>query len=326
MIPGTAPTRRLVLGAAAASLLPSVAPAQEPGRTYRVGGLITQPREVPHYVAFFDELRRFGFIEGKNLEVRGFGLRVDQYAALAAELVKAPVDAILATGDTAIRVAQRATPSIPILAVADDMVGSGLVRSMARPEGNTTGISLLATELNGKRQEILIEMLPEARRIAALADPSTATAQQLQALQDAARARGLDLTVHRITKPEEIAGAIDAAKRAGADALNVLASPLLNTHVKLILERVAALRLPAIYQWAEIGEQGGLAGYGPSIVQLWRDVFSRQLVRLLQGAKIVDVPIEQPTRFELVINLRTARAIGLNIPQSILARADRVIE
>jgi putative ABC transport system substrate-binding protein len=312
----------------AALLLPRAARAQEPGRTYRLGHLAQSPRDAWQNVALFDELRRLGFIEGQNLTIdpRGYGLRAEQFSEVAAELVKAQVDIVLAGGDAAIRAAQQATATIPILAIADDMVGSGLVASMGRPGGNTTGISLLATELDGKRQELLVEIAPGARRIAALADPNTAADRQLQALQDAARARGIELSIYRIAKPEEIIGAIDTAKEAGASALNVLASPLLNAQRRLIIERAAALRLPAIYQWPEVAEEGGLAAYGPRFTQLSREVSARQLVKLLKGAKPADLPIEQPTKFELVINLKTAKALGLTVPPSILARADKVIE
>jgi putative ABC transport system substrate-binding protein len=197
---------------------------------------------------------------------------------------------------------------------------------MARPGGNTTGISLLATELDGKRLEILIEIVPGARRIAALADANTTAPCELQALQDAAQGRGIELSIHRIAKPEEISGAMDASLAAGAQGFNVLASPLLFARRRFILERAAALDLPAIYQWPETAEEGGLAAYGPRIIQLYRDVFARQLVKLLQGVKPADLPVEQPTTFDLVINLKTAKTLGLTIPPSVLARADEVIE
>jgi putative tryptophan/tyrosine transport system substrate-binding protein len=244
----------------------------------------------------------------------------------AVELVNARVDAILAGGNPAIRAAQQATTTIPILGLTDDMVGSGLAVSMAHPGANTTGVGLLATELDGKRQELLIELIPGARHIAALTDPNTTASRQLQALQDAARAHDVELDIHTAGTPEEITPAIDAAKASGAAGLNVLASPVLFASRRLIFERANALRLPAIYQWPEMAREGGLAGYGPSIVQLFRDVLSRQLVKLLEGAKPADLPVEQPTRFELVINLDTARALGLTMPHSMLMLADEVIE
>jgi putative ABC transport system substrate-binding protein len=318
----------IALFGGAFSALPLQAHGQQPGRTYRIGGLQSSPRGAPQYIALFDELRRLGFIEGQNLIIdpRGFGLRYDQFPQAAVDLVNAGADVILAGGNPGIRAAQQATTTIPILGVTDDMVGSGLAVSMAHPGANTTGVSLLATELDGKRQELLIELIPEARRISALTDPNTTASPQLQALQDAARAHAVDLDIHKAGTPEEITPAIDAAKASGAAGLNVLASPILFANRRLIFERAAALRLPAIYQWPEMAREGGLAGYGPSIVQLHRDVVSRQLIKLLGGAKPADLPVEQPTRFELVLNLNTAKALGLTIPHSMLLLADEVIE
>jgi putative ABC transport system substrate-binding protein len=320
--------RFITLLGGAALPLPRAARAQEPGRVYRLGGLLPFSKDAPQHLALLGELGRLGFIEGKNLSVdpRGYGLRPEQFSEVAAELVKARVDVIMAGGDPAIRAAQQATATIPILAITDDMAGSALVNSMARPGGNTTGVSLLATELDGKRQEILIEIVPGAGRIAALADPNTTAPRRLQTLQEAARARGIELSIQQIGKPDEIIGAIDAAKEAGAAGLNVLASPFLFAERQQIITRAAALRLPAIYQWPETAEEGGLAAYGPRIVQLFRDVLSRQFAKLLTGAKPSDLPVEQPTKFELVINLKTAKALGLTVPQAIVDRADKVIE
>ncbi|HEY7245673.1 MAG TPA: ABC transporter substrate-binding protein [Xanthobacteraceae bacterium] len=305
-----------------------VASAQEPGRTYHLGALYPSPREAPQVVAIFEELRQSGFIESRNLMIdwRVYGSRVELLSKFAAELVKAKIDVVLAGGDAAIRAAQAATATIPILGFTDDMVGSGLVSSLAKPGGNTTGVSLLATELDGKRQEILIEVVPGLRRMAALADSNTTAPRQLQALQDAARARGVELSIYRVAKPDEIAPAIDAARTSDAAALNVLASPLLFSNRQAIIERAAALRLPAMYQWPETAEEGGLVGYGPRLVQLTRDAMARQLVKLLRGAKPADLPIEQPTKFELVINLRTAKAIGHEVPVALVLRADKIIE
>jgi putative ABC transport system substrate-binding protein len=316
----------LVGGAAAA--WPLAAHAQDPGRIYRLGNLHVFPRQAPWYDVLFDELRRLGFIAGQNLSVdeHGYGLRADQLAEHASELVKTQVDVILAGGDAAIRAAQQATTTIPILAFADDLVGSGLASSLAKPGGNTTGVSLLASDLDGKRQDILMEAVPGLRRMAALADKNITAPQQLRELLDSARTRGIELSIHQATKPDEIAPAIDAAKTSEAEALNVLASPLLFANRQAIIERTAALRLPAMYQWPDEAEQGGFIGYGPRLIQLYRDITSRQLVALLRGTKPADLPIEQPTRFELVINLKTAKAIGLSIPESFLVRADKVIE
>ena len=286
------------------------------------------PRSASHHVAFFQQLQRSGFIEGQNLlvDTHGYGLHVAQLSEHVAAVVKAGVDVILCGGDLAARAAQQATKTIPILVITDDMLGSRLVGSLAKPEGNTTGISILATELDAKRQEILIEAVPGIRRIAALADSNTTAPRQLQALQEAALARGVEVLIHRVARPEEIADAIGKAQASGAVALNVLATPLLFNARKIILERVAALRLPTMYQWPETTEEGGLIGYGPRLAQLYRDIMARQLIKLLLGAKPADVPVEQPTKFELIINLKTARALGLTIPHALLSRADELLD
>jgi putative ABC transport system substrate-binding protein len=295
-------------GAAAWSL---ASRAQEAGRTYRLGGLSAGPRDAPYFVAMFESLRRLGFIEGQNLAVywHSFAPDVDRVSDFAADLVKADVDAILASGDLATRAAQGATQSIPILATSDDMVRSGLVNSLARPEGNTTGVSMFSTELDGKRQEILIEAVPGLHRMAALADSATTPLRQLQSLQDAARARNVELSIQRITRPEEIAAAIDAAKTWGAAALNVLASPVLFGNRQIVLERVAALRLPAIYQFPEVAQDGGCVAYGPRLVKIFGELVTRQLVKLLGGTKPAEVPVEQPTKFDLVFNLKLPRRL-----------------
>jgi putative ABC transport system substrate-binding protein len=302
--------------------------AQDPGRTYRLGALYASPQDAPQHAAFFDELRRMGFKLSQNLNVdaRGFGLRTERFAGIARELVNAKVDAILCGGDSAIRAAQQATVTIPIVGVTEDMVGSGLVRSLANPGGNTTGVSILATQLDGKRQEILMEVVPGLRRMAALADSHTTSPRQLQALQDETRGRGVELLLYRVAKPEEIVPAIDAAKNAGAAALNVLATPLLFSHRRIIFERAAVLRLPGMYQWPEMAEEGGLVAYGPRIVQIFRELMTRQVIKVLGGARPADLPVEQPTKFELVINLKTAKALGLTVPQSLLVRAHELIQ
>jgi putative ABC transport system substrate-binding protein len=210
-----------------------------------------------------------------------------------------------------------------ILAVTDDMVGSGLVRALAKPGNNTTGVSILAAELDGKRQEILIEAVPGLRRMAALADVNQPRRREWEA---ATRARGIELLIQPVSKPEEIAPAIDAAKTWGAAALNVLATPLFFVNRQIVYERAAALHLPAIYQFPEMADEGGLLGYGTRIFQIYRDMVARQAAKLFLGSKPADLPVEQPTKFELVINLKTAKAIGHDIPAGLVLRADKVIE
>jgi putative ABC transport system substrate-binding protein len=305
---------------------PIASMAQEAGRIYRFG--ILEPfSDTPVSVRRIDELRRRGFIEGQNLIIhrRGFGLQGDLISQFAAELAKAKVDVIEAAGSVATRAAQQATKTIPIIGVSDDMVGEGLVDSLSRPNGNTTGVSIFATELDGKRQELLIEAMPGLRRMAVLADSNATTEAKLGALQEAALARNVELSIHRIAKAGEIAAAIDTARASGATALNVLASPMLFANGQLIMDRVAALRLPAIYQWAEMAEGSGFAAYGPRITQI-PEITIRQAAMLFRGARIADIPVEQPTNFELVINLKTANALAVTVPPTLLARADKVIE
>jgi putative ABC transport system substrate-binding protein len=210
--------------------------------------------------------------------------------------------------------------------VSEDLVRSGFIRSLAKPGGNTTGVSILSPELDGKRQDILIEAVPGIHRMAALADSNSDSPEQLRALQDAARARGLALSIYRVATPDEIAGAIDAAQKSGTEALNVLASSLLYNNRQIVRARIVALRLPAIYQFPEMSEEGFLIGYGPRLVQVYGKTVARQLLALFRGAKPADVPVEQPTKFELVINLKIAKTLGITIPTAMLDRADKVIE
>jgi ABC-type uncharacterized transport system substrate-binding protein len=302
-----------------------IAARAQPDRTWRIGVLAPLPATV--FAPFFSELRQLGFIEGQTLAVdrRGFDARYDQLSAIAAEIMKAGPEVLLCGGDAAIRAAQTATSNLPIVAITDDMVGAGLVRSLARPGGNTTGVSILAADLDGKRQEVLLEFLPGVRHLAALSDAQNNTPAQLQTLLDAARARGVELSIHRVERKEDIGLAIGAAKAGGAEALNVLASPLLHGNRHAIFTRTTELHLPAIYQWPETAQEGGLLAYGPRLTEVFRQL-ARQLGKVFRGANPADLPIEQPTKFELVVNLRTAKAIGLDVPPALLARADEVIE
>jgi putative tryptophan/tyrosine transport system substrate-binding protein len=321
--------RREFIGlAGAAAAWPLMAQAQEAGRTYRLGFLAGGQRDQPNVAAMFESLRRSGFIEGQNLIVdwRAFERQPDRAPELAAELVKAKPDVLYATGEIGIKTLLRATTTIPIVGLTQDMVGSGFATSLAHPTGNVTGVSVLATELDGKRQEMLCDALPGLKHMAALVDTNYAAESRLLGLRDAMRARGGELSVYRVAKREEIGPAIDSAKAAGAEALNVLSSPILYGNRQIIIGRAAELRLPAIYPFPEEAAEGGFAAYGPSIVALWRDVVASMLVKLLRGVKPVDIPVEQPTNFELAINLKTASALGLTLPSTLLARADVVIE
>ena len=247
-----------LLGGAAASvstLLPLC--AQESGRIYRVGFVSAAPREEPMYTALFEELRGLGFVEGQNLTVLsgGFGVRNELLGEVAAALVRAEPNAIIAAGSIATRAAQAATKTIPILASSDNMVEDGLVPSIRRPGGNTTGVSLLAQELDGKRQDLIMEAIPGIRRIGALSDPHVSTPQHLEDLKEAARRRDAELLVFSVSTSEGIAPAMSEASVAGVQALNVLATPLFFFNRQIVLARAAALRLPAIYQWPEMAEE-----------------------------------------------------------------------
>jgi putative ABC transport system substrate-binding protein len=273
----------------------------------------------------FDGLRRQGFLEGRNLAVdlRGFGSTA--YQERATEIVNSGVDVLFCGGDLAARAAQQVTRIVPIAGVVDNMVGAGLVASLAHPGGNITGFSILSTELDSKRQELLIELVPTARRMAALFDPGTTSPAHLRALVDAARARGVEVSTHPASRLADIVPAIDAAHAAGAVALNVLAAAFLNASRQAIFERAAALRMPAIYQFPESAERGGFASYGPRIDQIYPQL-AMLVARLFRGERPQDVPVQQPTTFELVINLKTANMIGLTIPEALLIRADKVID
>jgi putative ABC transport system substrate-binding protein len=196
--------------------------------------------------------------------------------------------------------------------VADDMVADGLARSLVQPGGNITGVSLFAPELDGKRQELLIELLPGVRRMAALADPRVQPPQQLQALQEAARARDVELSIHPVTSADGIIPAIDAVKAAGAGGLNLLAASLFGGNIRPIVAHTTTVRLPTIYMWPDYAELGALIAYGPLQTEVYRQV-ARILAKVLRGAKPADLPVEQPTTFELAINLAVAAHRSRNV-------------
>ena len=278
-------------------------------------------------VAFFDEMRLHGFVEGQNLAIvpGGFQARNEQIDELVSTLVKAAPDVIVAGGDFGTRALQKATKTIPLIIMTEDVVAAGFAASLAQPGGNITEISLMSPDLDGKRQDILIEAVPHVRRIAALANSNVATLRHLQALEDTARTRGTELLVVRAAKPEDLVPALNDAKARGAGAVNVLSSPMLHLNRRVIIERAAELRLPAIYQWPETAEEGGLLAYGPRFTRIFRQR-AQMTIKVLRGAKPADLPVEQPTTFEFVINLETAKAIGHEVPAGLVLRADKLLE
>ncbi|MGY3479489.1 ABC transporter substrate-binding protein [Bradyrhizobium ottawaense] len=307
----------LIAGAAA---LPLKASAQRAGRRYRVAALGPVP------LSFFDELDRAGFVRGRNVEIDSHGESVAtvSYASVAVELVEASPDVLMAVGAEAGRAAQKATQRIPIVVIADDLLGSKLVASMPHPEGNTTGVAIFAFQLDAKRLELLHEALPAIRRIAVLAD--RLPIPNMSTLEIAAKRLGVDIVPFAARSEEDIIRVIDALKVEEVGAVNLLASPILASKFQyLIRDRLALRRLPAILQWPEQAEDGGLMGYGPRLSMVF-DQCARQVARLLRGAKVAEVPVEQPTKFELVINLKTAKMLGVEMPPMLLTRADRTVE
>jgi putative ABC transport system substrate-binding protein len=314
------------IGGATIVACPVAVCAQEPGRVYLLAFLVPVARTSSGVLAFMDELRVNGFVEGRNLRVLpdGFEASNEQIAALASSLVAARPDVILTGGDLATRAALRDNPTLPIVAMAEDLVASGFADSIRRPGGNTTGINLMSLELDAKRLDLLLEALPKARRVAVLADATITPAQHLLALQNVSGSRA-QTVVLGVSSADQIAATIDRAKASGVEAINVLSSPMLYLNRRTIYDRVASLRLPTIYQWPEMAAEGGFMAYGPRFAQLFRQR-ARIAIKILRGAKVADIPVEQPANVELTINLRTARALGLTVPPTLLARAAEVID
>ncbi|SRR5581483_9754549 len=278
--------------------------------------------------AFRQGLSELGYAEGKNIliEWRFADGRGDRIAELAADLVRLKVDAIVTEGTTATRSAKEATASIPIIMAQDpDPVATGFVASLARPGGNVTGLSNLRPELSGKRLELLSETLPRLARLAVVGTSTTpGTPQSLKETQAAADGLRIQVQYHDIRAVGDIEAAFQAVRQLRSEALLALGSPLLLSHRKNVVELATKNRIPAIYYATEFVEDGGLISYGVNIVDLFRRA-AGYVDKILKGAKPTDLPVEQPTKFGLVINLKAAKQIGLTIPPNVLARADRVI-
>jgi putative ABC transport system substrate-binding protein len=319
-----------MLGSAAGSLAALAARAQQPAKMPTIGFLGSgAPATQGHLVPFFvQRLRELGWIENRNLaiEYRWAEGRIDRGAELLAELVRLKVDVIVMPGGANATAAKQATSVIPIVfAGAGDPVGMGLVASLARPGGNLTGLSMQTADVAGKRLELLREVVPDLRHLAIVANVGVAgTALELPEVQAAARILGLDVTTLEIRRAEDIAPALDAIK-GRADALYVGADPLAFTYRLRINTLALGARLPTAYSFREYVEAAGLMSYGVNFPDLLRRaaVF---VDKILRGAKPADLPVEQPTKFDFVINLTTAKALGLTIPPMLLARADEVIE
>ena len=314
---------------------PLAAEAQQAAKVARIGYLATAPAEAasPHLrEAFRQGLRDLGYVEGRNLviEYRDTEGKLERLPALAAELVALKVDVILAEGGTlGPRVAQQATRTIPIVFAAGDPVGSGLVTSLARPGGNVTGLSSLGPELVGKRLELLKQAVPGGDRVAVLFLPGAlgerTDKDMLTGAAVAARALGVRLQFVDARGPDEFARAFSDMSIARAGALAVLPSNRFLREHRRLVDLAAKNRLPAVYTSREFVDAGGLMAYGPDLADMFRRA-ATYVDKILKGAKPGDLPVEQPTKFELVVNLKTAKALGLTIPQPVLGRAAHIIE
>jgi|tagenome__1003787_1003787.scaffolds.fasta_scaffold20627395_1 putative ABC transport system substrate-binding protein len=285
--------------------------------------ILTDALDRLHWRGFFEELAAGGFVEGTNLQVDRRGFVPTTLDTVANELVRARPDVIFAIATPVAHAAKRATPSIPIVAMADDLVSSGLVGSMAHPEGNVTGVAIFAFQLDLKRLELLHEAVPNAKRIGILADPDQMRLPD--ELYRAARDLGIEIVFFMARSKEEIIDAIDAMKAKSIEAVNVLASARISSIHPLIIDRLVSQRLPSIFQWPHGAEDGCLIAYGPRLDGINRQC-CRQVTKLLRGARVADVPVEQPTELVLAINVKTAKALGVIIPPTLLSRADQVID
>jgi putative tryptophan/tyrosine transport system substrate-binding protein len=309
---------------------PLVALAQQTGKLSTVGflGASTPLIESQRIAAFVQQLRELGWTEGRNIaiEYRWPEGRSDRAAEIAAEFVRLKVDVIVTVGTPAALAAKQATSVLPVVfTIVSDPVGSALVASLARPGGNVTGLSLQQADIAGKRLELLRDVVPGLRQVAMLSNVGNpANVLEIGEVQAAARTLSLDVAMLEIRQAEDIASAF-ASLKGRAEALYVTGDPLLNAKRVRINTFVLTARLPTVYSSREYVEAGGLISYGPN----FPDVYRRAAVyvdKILRGAKPADIPVEQPTNFELVINATTAKALGLDIPPSVLGRADEVIE
>jgi putative ABC transport system substrate-binding protein len=323
----------IVLLVAAVLVVPFAGEAEQAASLPRVGVLmpasLSDPRIPPYVQAFRQGLRELGYMEGQNIaiEFRWAEGQYDRLPALAAELVRLKVNVIVAPSSPATQAAKQATGAIPIVMVSvGDPVAGGFVASLARPGGNITGLSLMSPELVGKQLELLEEVVPKVSRVALLGNPANpAVAPVVQHAQDVARALRVRLQVLETRDPREIESAFAAITTERAGAVIVLLDSVTLDHRRRIADHAIRRRLPTVAGLSEFAEAGGLLAYGPSLADQYRRA-AAYVDKILKGAKPADLPVEQPTKFELVINLKTAKALGLTIPQSVLLRADEVIQ
>jgi putative ABC transport system substrate-binding protein len=301
--------------------------AQERARVYRLGHLAPTAESERRTQEFaLPELAQLGFVEGRNLELLMRSGHAIALPDLARELLATKPDAIIAIGGTAVRAAHEATNSIPIVMLADDPIGLGVVTSFARPGSNVTGIANMVLELQGKRLGLLLEAIPKARRIAALLQRTSLTREPGgPTLRASAVAAGIELFIYTADSRSDYQVAFAAMRADGAEALLIGAAPELFQDRKLLAALALEARLPTSCEWVEMARDGCLLGYGANVREIRRRL-AQYVALVLSGAKPGDLPIEQPTTFELAVNLKTARALGVTIPTSLLQRADEVID
>jgi putative ABC transport system substrate-binding protein len=320
--------RTFIVSAAGLLTAPLAANAQQTGKVYRVGVLSPGTPSIG-IAAFEPGLRALGWVPGQNLVIELRYARGDlgRLPALAAELVRLNVDVLLVSSAAipAARAATRTIPTVMSFAV-DDPVEEGWVASLAHPGGNITGVTLYAPELTGKRLELLKAVLPSMRRVGVLAWHRPGGLGQVKAAETAARSLSLQHNVVEVQEPSQYDSAFQALKREGADALLMLSSSAFFADRSRIADLAVKHRLPMMSPFREVAETGGLMAYGASIAELWRHRVPSYVDRILKGAKPGDLPVEQPPTFEFVINLKTAKVLGLTVPPSVLARADEVIQ
>ena len=307
-----------------------LAQAQQPKKVARIGFLAGTAASIEknRIEAFRQGLRELGYVEGKNIviEWRWAEGKFDRLPDLAAELVRLNVEVIVTGGSTSTRAAKKVTTTVPIvMAQVNDPVGNGFVASLARPGGNMTGLSTLYPEISGKRLELLKEIVPKLSHVAVLGNSmNPGNAQALKEVELAAGAFKVHLQYLDVLSSKDIETAFRAASKGRADAVLVLGGPVVQSHRTQIVDLAAKSRLPATYNVPEFVEDGGLISYGVSVNDLYRRA-ATYVAKILKGVKPADLPVEQPTKFEFVINLKAAKQIGLTIPQSMLYRADKVI-
>ena len=307
-----------------------LAEAQQPGKVSKIGVLIagSSSTSQSNTDAFRQGLKDLGYVEGKNIviEWRFAEGKLDRLPELAAELLRLRVDVIVTGGSNPARAAKKATSTIPIvMANAADPVADGFVASLARPGGNMTGLSRMAPDLSGKRLELLKETVPKASRVAVLWHPSTGGQPRSKEIEAVARVLGMTFQSLQVRTPDDFDGVFRAAKKEHADVLMVVSNGFINSHRKPIVELVAENRLPTMYEEQEWVNAGGLMSYAADQLESYRRA-ATYVDKILKGTKPADLPVEQPTKFELIINLKAAKQIGLTIPPNVLARADKVIK